>query len=395
MAGIRQTLLVAVVFILYIATTQFDTVSSLPSPHPSSPQLTSAQWDEIIQMVGRDGRPSLESILPSCHVRPVPPPKLGNTPKVIQDALAQLDKSFSVLFDTAAKGYGAYVTVTYGDVETIWSQPYGTVETSQFGYEPRAPEFETTHWPVASITKVFTDLLLLQLRDKGYVPSLDTPVVDIFPPFKMRSPFLHQLPEGSDAVTLRQLGSHLAGLPRECPCVDPHCTGLSTQEMLSRLRGLELILPTYSRASYSNLGFALLGRTLEEAYNQENSGEQCDYETLVEIMILRSLRMYNSTFDIHSVDWSVPRVMKSNGEQLPYESLQFGWDAPAGGLVSTARDMRQFQYFLNQWTYDKSYGEGKKKKLSRSRRVRDVMNDIRSGVLEVRGVLFKSVEACF
>ena len=91
------------------------------------------------------------------------------------------------------------------------------------------------------------------------------------------------------------LGSHLAGLPREVchvsrggnefeksiiqtkwvkknslsnkthflqvPCGKPCNT--TTQEVLEQLHDQALILPTFSRASYSNLGFSLLGRGLK------------------------------------------------------------------------------------------------------------------------------------
>jgi CubicO group peptidase (beta-lactamase class C family) len=78
---------------------------------------------------------------------------------------------------------------------------------------------------VASISKVFTDLMMMQLRDKG-VLNLDDPVTKYIPNFRVKVPYNTKRP-----ITLRELASHTSGLQREVPCPYPDfskCTEVPT-----------------------------------------------------------------------------------------------------------------------------------------------------------------------
>jgi CubicO group peptidase (beta-lactamase class C family) len=67
----------------------------------------------------------------------------------------------------------------------------------------RVPMREDAIFDLASITKVYTALLLLQQIDRGHV-TLDTPVVSVLPEFAG---------PGKAAVTVRMLLTHTSGLP--------------------------------------------------------------------------------------------------------------------------------------------------------------------------------------
>lgn len=72
-------------------------------------------------------------------------------------------------------------------------------------------------------------------------------------------------------ITFRQIASQLSGLPRECPCVLPCNVNNSfyfsnffqetSETMFERIAEQYLIFPPYTRPSYSNLGFSILGTT--------------------------------------------------------------------------------------------------------------------------------------
>jgi len=282
-----------------------------------------------------------------CHVHPVPPGLEGGqvTPG-LRAALRKVDAALRAFYRN--RDDGLYFSAAFGQ-DIIWSRGYGHVSTPA---NPvlHEPSRTGTMWPMASVTKVFTGLLLLQMRDRGLIRSVDAPVVDYLPEFSLRTP--PGLPGlASGTITLRALGAHLGGMPREPPCAGP--CNVTTSEVLARLSAYAPILPTYSRAAYSNLGLALLGRALEAAYNSGPAGssEPRTYEELVTELTLIPLGMANATFDVAEVFNAVPSVIQDGGP-MPVEAYQLLWNAPAGALVVTAADMEQFLTWFWSWTTD-------------------------------------------
>lgn len=113
---------------------------------------------------------------------------------------------------------------------------------------------------IGSITKILTALMTLMLRDSKELRSLDADITEYLPEFKITNPF-----KTSRGITFRQLMSHMSGLPRESPCPNTFVTGcnLSDADIYKNLANTELMYPPGQQPAYSNLGFALLGRTLE------------------------------------------------------------------------------------------------------------------------------------
>src|SRR5436190_648599 len=71
------------------------------------------------------------------------------------------------------------------------------------------PATPDTVYRVGSVSKLFTDLAIMQLVERGLL-DLDDPITKYLPDFKPRNRF-------DVAITLRQLMSHRAGLVREPP----------------------------------------------------------------------------------------------------------------------------------------------------------------------------------
>ncbi|HEY5908596.1 MAG TPA: serine hydrolase domain-containing protein, partial [Vicinamibacteria bacterium] len=132
----------------------------------------------------------------------------------------------------------------------------------------KSPLTEDTifHW--ASITKTFTGIAILQLRDRGLL-SLDDPAVKYLPELRQ----VHN-PHGDMAqVTLRHLLSHSAGFragtwpwsegkdwePFEPP---------RYEQLAAMLPYTELLFAPGSRYSYSNPGIVFLGRIIEVLTNE-------------------------------------------------------------------------------------------------------------------------------
>ena len=171
---------------------------------------------------------------------------------------------------------------------------------------------ETTHelsgslppdmrFPVASVTKTLTALLAAHLSVDGVV-AWDEPLAasgDITRP-----------------VSLRDLLAHTAGVPFELHPDHWHTTSLTEPELTSAtLNPPRLPLPPRTW-HYSNLGYAMAARILEEATGQ-------DYPDLLDERILQPLGMTNTSF---------PRE-EAEGP------LALGAAAPAGDLWSTLNDL--------------------------------------------------------
>ena len=134
---------------------------------------------------------------------------------------------------------------------------------------------------IGSITKVFTAMMMLQLRDQSTLGSLDSDVTTVLPELKIMNPFKQKR-----GITFNQLSSHMSGLPRETPCPDTFINGCSLpfSEIYDNLAKMKLIYPPGTWPQYSNLGVAVLGRALEKI-----GGDL--WENMLEKMILKPLQM--------------------------------------------------------------------------------------------------------
>jgi len=90
------------------------------------------------------------------------------------------------------------------DQELLWSGATGYADI-EGGQKAQAD----TIYGICSISKLFTGIAVMQLRDQGKV-ALEDPIADLLPWFN-----LSQSHAGSPEITLRATLTHSAGLPRE------------------------------------------------------------------------------------------------------------------------------------------------------------------------------------
>jgi len=167
------------------------------------------------------------------------------------------------------------------DQDILWTKGYG--RRNPFNVSDPSPPDADSVVRIASITKVFTDLMLLMLRDAGLV-KLDSGISAFFPKFSVIDPY-----ETNHQITLKQLGSHTSGLQREIPCTFDEFPQMCTEDVvLYRLATRRMIAPQNTKPHYSNLGLALLGRALEKA-------SATVYEDFVQRHIINPLGMPTCT----------------------------------------------------------------------------------------------------
>ncbi|MBS7619969.1 serine hydrolase, partial [Candidatus Bathyarchaeota archaeon] len=194
-----------------------------------------------------------------------------------------------------------------------------------------------TIYCIGSVTKFFTALAIMQLRDQGLL-SLGDPV-EKFVPFKIR-------PKG-EVVRIKHLLSHTSGLPSlgYAEATLSMITGASSnwfpisnlQDLLVFMNGAEdwVISSPGEKHAYLNEGYIILGGIIEKA-----SG--LNYADYVQSQILKPLRMDRSTFFEEDVrresDVATPYITSEKGEKIPTK-YPYGQLLSDGGLMSNALDM--------------------------------------------------------
>jgi CubicO group peptidase (beta-lactamase class C family) len=198
------------------------------------------------------------------------------------------------------------------------------------------PAGRDTVFRIASMTKSFTALAILKLRDDGKL-SLEDPVSKWIPEFsRMEMPTRDTPP-----IRIRNLLTHSAGFPEDNPWGDQQL-GASDQELTAWLKkGIPFSTAPDTRYEYSNYGFGLLGRIVSKA-----SG--VPYERYLQTQILGRLGMTASTLDPSSVATSRVAIgyrRQPDGSYLEEPALPHGAFGAMGGLLTSAEDLGRYVAF--------------------------------------------------
>lgn len=201
-----------------------------------------------------------------------------------------------------------------------------------FGYVTRDKDIAadtSTIYRIGSITKTFTAAILMQLVEEEKV-KLDDPVEKYVPEVKSLKGY-----SDKTIITLRQLASHTSGLKREpdMPGADRGPVDQWENKLLSCIPYTSFNSSPGIRFRYSNIGYALLGLTLERA-----SG--IPYIQMVQQRIFTPLHMSNTFF-------SIPENTKAELAEgiVNYKKINGtlgGYTVPCGGIYSTSVDLAKF-----------------------------------------------------
>jgi CubicO group peptidase (beta-lactamase class C family) len=216
----------------------------------------------------------------------------------------------------------SYSAAAIGNGEVVWQEARGLADV-----EAEAAATDDTQYRVGSITKTFTAVAIMQLRDAGDLDLDDR--------------LEQHVPEASHAApTLRRLLTHLSGLQREMPgyvwetLEFPDRTGL-----VSGLADAEQVLPPGARWHYSNLAFALLGEVVARRSGLE-------YEDYVRERLLEPLGLTRTTFARARPAASAYYVDPYTDRVHPEQNVIKGAFAPAGSLWSTTADLARWGMVL-------------------------------------------------
>jgi CubicO group peptidase (beta-lactamase class C family) len=160
------------------------------------------------------------------------------------------------------------------DGELAWVKTAGVRDVDN-----KAPVTPNTVFRIASMTKSFTAMAILKLRDEGKL-SLDDPAARYVPE-------LATLPyptNDSPAITIRHLLTHSEGFPEDNPWGDRQLAQTDETMRAWIKAGIPFSTAPGTAFEYSNYGFAILGQIVAKA-----SGKP--YAVYVRDNILRPLGM--------------------------------------------------------------------------------------------------------
>lgn len=192
-------------------------------------------------------------------------------PVVSPEAIASADSTVRAWVDEG-RVPGAVLRVAYGD-RVLIDEAYGYAQLADYGRGQYPPEFFDvadpatllepladpvlmtvgTVFDLASVTKVMaTTMAVMILVDRGAL-DIDAPVSDWLPDFTGG---------GKESITIRHLLTHRSGLEQWKPTYY-HASNAS--EAYAYIRDLPLGWRPGEERHYSDFGFMLLGRVVEEA----------------------------------------------------------------------------------------------------------------------------------
>ena len=138
--------------------------------------------------------------------------------------------------------------VVFRNGEVVWQEALGLADV-----EATVEATPETQYRIGSITKTFTAVGIMQLRDAGEI-SLDDELTE-------------HLPESAHAPTIGRMLAHASGLQREPPGeIWETMQAPSREELLAGTADAEQVLQPGSWWHYSNLAFALLGEIVARAH---------------------------------------------------------------------------------------------------------------------------------
>ena len=257
----------------------------------------------------------------------------------LEKAFPEIDKIFRDYAGSAHIPGAAWGVIIDGQLAHTGVLGYRDVPT-------KSPVTPDTVFRIASMTKSFTAMAILKLRDEGKL-FLDDPAEKYVPEMKA----LIYPTSDSPKITVRHLLSHAEGFPEDNPWGDQQLA--DSDEQLSALirGGIPFSNAPGVAYEYSNFGFAILGRIVGTLSRNPGTPTQA-YTKYVQDHILKPLGMTSTTLE----PASVPADQLAHGyrwedEQWKNEPLLAnGSFGSMGGMLTTLSDLgRYVGAFLAAW----------------------------------------------
>ena len=204
------------------------------------------------------------------------------------------------------------------DGSVIWENGFGYADK-----ENKVPMTENTVVNIASATKTFTALAIMQLQEKG--------LLDINQPLNKYLPQFHPKTRGEDLeqLTIKSVITHSSGIQTDILKNSDMGSGKYT-DVLGFINETYLLSPPGMVESYSNSGYNILGHLIKEVSKQ-------DYPEYIKNSIFTPLGMSNSGFIMDSLK---NRTKVYSGGKSMHE---YGFrDIASGGIYTDINDFIKY-----------------------------------------------------
>ena len=218
------------------------------------------------------------------------------------------------------------------DQDLIWDNGYG-----YSNLEMKRVADADTLYSICSISKLFTSIGIMQLRDASKLTLRDSvgEHLDWFD--------ITQIHDDSGPITIESLLTHSSGLPRESDF--PYWNGPdfpfpTRQKMIERLETQETLYPAQRYYQYSNLALSLAGEIVQERSGQE-------YQEYIKANILDPLGLTNTrTYypeEMHGEELAIGYTgIHRSGTRKPVKPFFTRGITAAAGFTSSVNDLAKF-----------------------------------------------------
>ena len=185
---------------------------------------------------------------------------------------------------------------------------------------------------IASMTKSFTAMAILKLRDEGKL-KLDDPAYLYIPEMKTQK----YLTTDAPVITIRNLLTHGAGFPEDNPWGDRQLAK-TDEELIGMIKnGISFSNNPGLNYEYSNMGFAMLGYIIKKV-----SG--LSYETYITKNILEPLGMMHTYWEYSKVPGNelAHGYRWLNEQWVEQPLLHDGTYGAMGGMISSIEDFSKY-----------------------------------------------------
>jgi CubicO group peptidase (beta-lactamase class C family) len=242
---------------------------------------------------------------------------------------AALERKVDELLNAHAKVNNFSGTVLIAkDGKTLVAKGYGYANI-----EWQIPNTPETKFRLGSITKQFTSMLIMQLREQGRLKLEDSVCVYVAP-----------CPDAWKPVNIHHLLTHTSGIPTytgQKAWREKMMVPLTTDQVMAFVRDLPLQWVPGDKYEYNNSGYFLLGLIVEKVTGKK-------YEDALSAMILTPLGLRDTGYD-----WSRTILPKraagysGRGQALTNAApLDMQQPYSAGAMYSTVEDLLKWDQAL-------------------------------------------------
>ena len=281
-------------------------------------------------------------------------------PAVFTDTgrLKKIKTAFAII-DSIYKKHATdnhFPAISFGlvvDGQLIYKNSYGYTDV-----EKKIPATSSSLFRIASMSKSFTCMAILKLRDEGKL-NLDDPAYLYIPELKNLKYPTADAPQ----ITIRHLMTHGAGFPEDNPWGDRQLADTEKDLMDFISKQISFSNPPGIAYEYSNLGFALQGKIITKV-----SGMR--YQDYIKKNILEPLGMKTTTYEFgdvpadklaHGYRWLNE---KWNEEVLLHDTKDGSWGA-MGAMISSIDEFANYMAFhISAWPPNNAKDDGPIKRSS-------------------------------